>query len=396
MSLFKKAVKSSARLRLALIGPAGSGKTWTSLVVATAFGGRIAVIDTEKGSASKYASDFDFDVLELEEFHPQRYVEAIREAGEAGYTSIVIDSLSHAWVGKGGGLELHDNAVARQKTKNSYTAWSEVTPHHNALVNALVQAKCHVIATMRAKTEYVQEKDERGRSVVRKVGLAPIQRDGLEYEFDVVGDMDFDNTLVITKSRCPVLANQVIQRPGKDFAATLKAWLGDGPVPDRNPAPPSSKLGDGYAATHPPASPAKHPPTNGHAKPADAPRGTITEAQLTKLAILCNETGYGKQNLQQEFNLVSRTQLSKEQASKLIDKLQKMADAQPKFSGIAPDNRILRSTLERLKALGDELPDEEVQVNLGPYNVGHYDQLTETQALELIEKLETQRAEVKF
>jgi hypothetical protein len=224
---FSKATKKSARLRLALIGAAGSGKTYTAITVACALGGRVAVIDTERGSASKYADLFDFDVLEMDNFHPQNYAEAIQAAGRAGYGVVVIDSLSHAWVGKGGALEIHDAAVDRQKgNKNQFTAWREVTPHHNAMVEAIVQAPLHVIATMRAKTEYVQEKDERtGKTVVRKVGLAPVQRDGLEYEFDVVGDIDQDHTLVVSKSRCPKLADAAIRRPGKEFAETLKSWL---------------------------------------------------------------------------------------------------------------------------------------------------------------------------
>jgi hypothetical protein len=228
MSKFQRATKQASRLRMALIGPAGSGKTYTSLLLGQALGGKLALIDTERGSASKYADLCDFDVLELTgSFHPERYVEAVKDAEASGYTTLVIDSLSHAWIGKDGGLDLHDRAVDRQKTKNSFTAWAEVTPHHNALVQALIQCRCHVIATMRAKTEYVM--DEKNRP--RKVGLGPVMRDGVEYEFDVVGDMDVEhNTLIVTKTRCPALAGQSFRKPGADLARILKSWLGDGAI----------------------------------------------------------------------------------------------------------------------------------------------------------------------
>jgi hypothetical protein len=234
---FVKATKKQARARIGLIGPSGSGKTYTSLRVATELAGpdgRIAVIDSERGSASKYAGIFNFDVCELETFSPDAYVRAIHDAENAGYDVIVVDSLTHAWSGKEGALEQVDKAAARSKMGNSFAAWREVTPMHNNLVDALVGSKCHLIATMRSKTEYVLEKDERtGKTVPRKIGMAPIQRDGMEYEFDVFGDMDHDNTLVITKSRCPKLTKAVIKEPGEDFAKTLKAWLTDGaPMPE--------------------------------------------------------------------------------------------------------------------------------------------------------------------
>jgi nucleoside-triphosphatase THEP1 len=228
---FKKATKANARLRLGLIGPAGSGKTYSALRVAAQLGSKIAVIDTERGSASKYADEFTFDVLELESFSPETYVDAIEAAEKAGYDVIVIDSLSHAWVGKDGALEQKDNAS--RKDGNSYTAWRSVTPKHNEMVDAILRSRTHVIATLRAKTEYVQEKDERGKTVVRKVGLAPVQRDGLEYEFDIVGVLNDENEMVISKTRCSALAGKVISKPGEKFADVVKAWLGDGPVPER-------------------------------------------------------------------------------------------------------------------------------------------------------------------
>lgn len=249
MSVFKKATKSAGRLRLALIGPAGSGKTWTALELAKELGGRIAVIDSERGSASKYAGDAaEFDVCELDTFSPQTYVDTLLAADKSGYDVVVIDSLSHAWSGKDGAIERVDKAAARSKSGNSFMAWREVTPEHNRMVDAILQMRAHVIVTMRTKTEYVQEKDERtGKVTPRKVGLQPIQRDGLEYEFDVTADLDTDHVLTISKTRCRALDRAVIREPkGSDLAAPLKAWLSDGapivelPVPTfavQEPAP---------------------------------------------------------------------------------------------------------------------------------------------------------------
>ncbi len=225
---FTKATKKQSKLRLALIGPSGSGKTYTALTLASGLGEKVALIDTERGSASKYANLFGFDVQELDSFHPDQYIRAIAEAAEAGYDVLVIDSLSHAWSGKGGALEMVDQFAKQDKSGNSFSAWRNVTPVHNRMVDAIISAPLHIIVTMRSKMEYSQEKDERGRTVIRKVGLQPVQRDGLEYEFDVVADMDQDNTLVVTKTRCPDLVNVVIEKPTKNLAAVLRSWLEDG------------------------------------------------------------------------------------------------------------------------------------------------------------------------
>lgn len=231
---FRKATKNEAKLRLAIIGPSGAGKTYSALALATrlAATGKVALIDTERGSASKYADVFGFDTLDLSNCNPTNYVRAIRAAEEAGYEVCIIDSLSHAWNGSGGALELVDEAARRSKGGNSFGAWREVTPLHNSLMDAIVGSKMHIIATMRSKTEWSQDKDERGKTVIRKIGTAPIQRDGVEYEFDVVLDMDQENNAVVTKTRCSALSNKVIAKPGEELAASLREWLHGEPVAD--------------------------------------------------------------------------------------------------------------------------------------------------------------------
>lgn len=247
---FHKASKTQSKLRLALIGPAGSGKTYTSLRIGKALGQKIALIDTERGSASKYSGDItDFDVLEPETFSPRTYIEAIHAAETHGYEVLIIDSLSHAWAGKGGALEMVDNAAKRSQSKNSFAAWREVTPEHNALVDAILGARLHVIATLRTKTEYVLEEDSRGKKAPKKIGLQPIQRDGLEYEFDLVADLNLDHELVVSKTRCSALDKAVIREPGEEVAEVLRRWLTDGaPVADLGPRITARQLCEDIAA----------------------------------------------------------------------------------------------------------------------------------------------------
>jgi hypothetical protein len=239
MSLFQKAVKSESKLRMAISGPSGSGKTYTSLAIATALanGGPIAVVDTEHGSASKYADIFAFDVANMHApFHPDKFIAALHDAEQAGYAVIILDSISHAWSGTGGVLDIVDEAAKRSKSGNTYMAWKEGTPVQNQLVDAIVQSGIHVIATMRSKTEYVLVDTGNGKQAPRKMGMAPVQRDQFEYEFDVVLDMDVDNNAIVTKTRCPALTGKVFPKPGADVADILRSWLAGAPAPEPRPA----------------------------------------------------------------------------------------------------------------------------------------------------------------
>jgi len=243
---FKKATKAKSKLRLALIGPTGTGKTYSALGIAQGLGTKIAVIDTERGSASKYAGIFNFDVLELESCSVEQYMQAVAEAVKAGYDVLVIDSLSHAWAGKDGILEYIDKKSAANPGGNGFANWRSATPLHNKFVDSILAAPLHVIATMRSKTEWVIEKDDRGKSTPRKVGLAPVQSDGVEYEFDVIGDMTPEHRLVISKSRIPNIADDVIDKPGMALGEKLRAWLEDGieitPRPAADPKPELTQL----------------------------------------------------------------------------------------------------------------------------------------------------------
>jgi len=220
--MFQKARKTQSRLRLAVEGPAGAGKTFGSLILAKTLSPKVAVIDTEHGSASLYADRFDFDVTELRPpYTPEAYIEAIKAAQQAGYGVCVIDSLSHEWTGEGGCLSLLD-ALGK-----GFGGWKNVTPRHERLVNTILQSDMHIIATMRSKAEYSVETNLKGQAVPKKVGTAPIQRDSIEYEFTVVFTLNQNHLAAVSKDRTSLF-------DGKDFPITedtgkaLLGWLNSG------------------------------------------------------------------------------------------------------------------------------------------------------------------------
>lgn len=226
--MFKKAERKSAKLRAAFCGTSGSGKTYSALLLARGLGDRVAVIDTERGSSELYADLFGFDVAQLAPpFTPQRYIELIRMAATQ-YDVLVIDSLSHAWAGEGGVLEMHDNATRSDRGGNSYTAWRNVTPQHNALVDAVLNAPCHVVCTMRSKAAYELVDDGKGKKKPVKIGMAPIQRDGIDYEFTLVFDLSVDgNIATASKDRTNLWRgrNEVIS---DSHGRELREWLESG------------------------------------------------------------------------------------------------------------------------------------------------------------------------
>jgi hypothetical protein len=224
---FAKATKKAAKGRVALDGPSGSGKTYTALTIATTLGDRVAVIDTEHGSASKYADLFSFDTLGLHRYSPQILIDALATAGSAGYDVVVVDSLSHFWMGTDGMLEQVDKA-AKRSGGHGMSGWKEMRPVERQMVEALLAYPGHVICTLRVKTDWVEGENSRGKRQMMKVGTKAEQREGLEYEFDLVASMDLSNELTVVKSRCPALSGEIVAQPGRDFAETFKAWLDDG------------------------------------------------------------------------------------------------------------------------------------------------------------------------
>jgi len=219
----KKAVKEGLYSRVALIGGAGCGKTYTALAIMAFLAKKFLVLDTEHGSASKYADLFNFDTIVPDSYSPQMYIDAILMAEREGYDGFIADSMTHGWIGKGGALDLVNAKSA--KSGNSYTAWGAVTPLQNEMIDTILRCKMHFIGTLRSKMEYVQEKNKEGKTVIRKVGLQPVQREGLEFEFDIVADIDQEHILSVTKTRCPNLDGRSFQNAGEEFARIVSAWL---------------------------------------------------------------------------------------------------------------------------------------------------------------------------
>ena len=236
MIKFMPATREQLALKLALYGTSGSGKSWTALQIATilaAYGkAKIAAIDTEGKSLRKYAGSFTFDVVELRDHNPQLYMDAIQSAEKAGYDVLIIDSLSHAWNGMNGTLEVVDKAGAKMKD-NKFAGWSTGRPLQNKFVRTILDANIHIIGTMRAKTEWAMEIDDRtGKTKPVKVGVGAVQSDSFEYEFDVVGLMQPDHSIDIVKTRCPDLDNsQITDIP--HFVGVIHAWLTDGVEPPK-------------------------------------------------------------------------------------------------------------------------------------------------------------------
>lgn len=232
MSLtFTPATRRKTKARIALAGPSGSGKTYTALTTAYALGSNVAVVDTERGSASKYVGEkpaWQFQALDLVTYEPQTLVAALEAAKAAAFDVVIVDSLSHFWMGVGGMLEQVDHAAKRSGGGNSFAGWKEARPLERQMIDAMLAYPGHVIVTMRTKTEYVVEENDRGKKVPRKIGTKPEQRDGIEYEFDVVADLDLENTLVVAKSRCSALAKAVVREPDEEFGRTILSWLDQG------------------------------------------------------------------------------------------------------------------------------------------------------------------------
>jgi hypothetical protein len=218
----QKAERKQAVIKLALQGPAGSGKSFSSLLLANGLIGnwnQLAVIDTENNSSHLYSHLGKFNVLSLSEpFSPERYMEAIEECEKAGMKAIIIDSISQEWEGNGGIIETHGNMAG-----NSFTNWNKVTPRHNAFVQKMLQSPCHIIATIRSKQDYVLT-DKNGKMVPEKVGLKGVTRDGMDYEFTVVLDLDIKHQAIASKDRTRLFSNPMPFMISEQTGNKIRTW----------------------------------------------------------------------------------------------------------------------------------------------------------------------------
>lgn len=256
MSTFRKAEKHQRKLRLAVFGASGSGKTYSALAIAQGFGGSVALIDTEN-SAELYADRFEFDIANLDKPTIENLLEFIKSATD--YKVLIIDSLSHSWKE----LLAEVDKIATAKFKgNSWSAWSEGTPKQNKLITAITNFPGHIIVTMRSRTEWVIQQNDKGKSTPHRVGLAPQQGKDIEYEFDMLLEMNIDHTGMVIKDRTGKYQDKIIEKPGVEFGKELIAWLNSGKHE-------SGDNGKFNAAVNP--APATEP------KPAAKPKKTFLE-----------------------------------------------------------------------------------------------------------------------
>lgn len=239
--IFEKATRAQSKARIALTGPSGAGKTLSALYLAYGLTGdwnKVALIDTEHERARFYANREDFGTGAflyaplLPPYSPDKYINYVRSAaqtvGEDGV--VIVDSFSHAWDNEGGVLDIKSQ-IAQQRGKNDYTAWDEAGKVQNNLVNAILSVPCHTIVTMRTKMAYAMEVNERGKTVPVKIGLAPVQRENTEYEFDMVFQLDRQHVAALSKDTTFLDSWTGVITPA--LGEQLGEWLSKGTEPPR-------------------------------------------------------------------------------------------------------------------------------------------------------------------
>lgn len=251
---FQPAVRQQEKARIGIAGPSGSGKTYSALLLASGLGGKIGMIDTEHRSSRLYAGNKGipaFDVLDLgPPYSPERFIEALKEAVEAGYDVVIIDSASPEWNGTGGCLEINEQLAGTKYRGNTWSAWSETTPRHRKFIDAMLAAPVHLIVTMRSKTETAQV-DNGGKKSVIKLGMKAEQRDGIEYEMTTFLDLSHEgHHAIATKDRSQLWANKDPSPITVASGAALRKWLDTGEAHEvAHIEPPAPRLTDADRAS---------------------------------------------------------------------------------------------------------------------------------------------------
>lgn len=231
MAQLRKAQRQKAKIRLGLASPSGGGKTYSALLIAKGLVGswdKVAIIDTENFSADLYSHLGDFNVLSIEApYSPSKYIDAIKTCEDAGMECIIIDSITHEWSGVGGCLELQQIETDKQRNRNSYTAWRNITPLHQKFVDSILQSKCHIITTVRNKTDYIQETVD-GRTSIKKAGTAQVTRDGFEYELTVSLELDTNHYASVSKDRTNLFEGKPVFKPSEETGRIIKEWCESG------------------------------------------------------------------------------------------------------------------------------------------------------------------------
>lgn len=317
MSSFKKATKQATYIKVCVTGASGSGKTMSAIRLAKGLVdeapnecGKIAVIDTENNSASLYSDRLAFDALDLQPpFESEKFVNAVLEAEKAGYKCVILDSGSHLWEGVLDYKDKLDNT--NRGASNSFTNWRTAGEKFKKAVDTILQARIHVIVCLRSKQEYVIEQNERGKSAPKRVGMAPVFRDGAEYEFTVILDISNTNSAVSTKDRTGLFPADRIIHPHitEETGKEIRNWLTSEPAP-QSPLTP--------APQPPPAAPtAQESLTPPACQPA-----------IDRLRELLSQTGITEQQVFKRFNINTWAQLSEDMARQAVDGIEaKLAEA---------------------------------------------------------------------
>jgi energy-coupling factor transporter ATP-binding protein EcfA2 len=237
----RKAERRQVKLKLGVQGPSGSGKTKGALYLATLLWpeAKILLVDTENESASLYANEFNFDTIPLDPpFESQRYEACIDYAVENSYDVLILDSVTHQWDGEGGILRRKEE-LDRRPGSNSFTNWATFTPEHTHFIESIKQAPIHIIATMRSKQDYVLQENDKGKSKPVKMGMAPVQRDGFDYEFTLIFDVQMDHKATVVKNRTGLFEGKVVNLGDEKVAKQIRTWLDSGkPIEAPKPAAP--------------------------------------------------------------------------------------------------------------------------------------------------------------
>ena len=230
----KKATREKIYCKIALMAPSGGGKTYSALRLATGMAeemeketgkkARILMGNTEQKRGYYYANEFDYDIVDIEAPHnPEKYVEFIKFAVDEGYDILIIDSSSHEWEGRGGCLELH------QQAGGQYQSWGKVTPRHNKFIEAIADSPIHIIATMRGKDQYEMSKDDRGKTSVQKIGVGAKQREGFEYEFTCTFLIDQKTSMAeVQKDNTHIFENEGATLLSDDDGRRIIQWANSG------------------------------------------------------------------------------------------------------------------------------------------------------------------------
>lgn len=227
MSNLRTATRQKAKIRLGLSAVSGGGKTFSALKIARGIASswnKIAIIDTENGSADLYSHLGDYLVLPLQApYSPENYISAIKECENAGVEVVIIDSITHEWDGKGGILEISNNMVG-----NSYTNWASLTPRHQAFIDAILQSKCHIITTVRRKQDYELTTNDKGKLTPVKIGLKEVTREGFEYELTINFELDIKHNVTASKDRTGLFMGKPQFVPDEETGKIIRDWCEKG------------------------------------------------------------------------------------------------------------------------------------------------------------------------